>query len=64
MRTSKNITGIRNNRTKVSAAKRCIVAAGVALAILTMAACAPRPSYLSASSAPPMSQCTDFACEQ
>jgi hypothetical protein len=64
MRTSKNIMGIRNDRTKVSAARRPIVAAGLALAILTIAAGAPHPSYAGASSTPPVSKSSDFGCEQ
>jgi hypothetical protein len=64
MRTSKNIMGIRNDRTKMSAARRRIAGAGLALAILAMAVCAPRPSYARRSSAPPVSKCSDFACEQ
>ncbi len=38
MRTSKNIMGIENDRTKLSATKRRIVAVGLALAILAVAA--------------------------
>jgi hypothetical protein len=41
MRTSKNTMGIDNDPTKLSAARRRIVAAGLALAILTVAAGAP-----------------------
>ena len=64
MRTSKDIRGIRNDRTKVSAARRRIVTAGLALGILAIAAGVPHLSRADTSSAPPVSQCTDFACEK
>ena len=64
MRTSKNIMGIRNDRTKVSAARRRISGACFALAILTIAAGATRLTYADTSSPPPVSQCSDFGCEQ
>ena len=65
MRTFKNIMGIRNDRTKVSAARRCIVAAGLALGMLAIAAGVPRLGHADTSpAAPPVSQCSDFACEQ
>ncbi len=64
MRTSKNMMGIRNDCTKVGAARRRIVAVGLALAILAFAAGVPRLSHADTSSAPPVSQCTDFACEK
>ena len=64
MRTSKNVMGIRNDRTKMSTARGRSVAAGVVLAILTMAACAPRPGSVSAGSTPAVSQWSDFGCEQ
>jgi hypothetical protein len=64
MRTSKSIMGIRNDRTRVSAARRRIVAAGLALGILGVAAGVPQLSHAGTSSAPPVSQCSDFACEK
>jgi hypothetical protein len=64
MRTSKNIMGIRNDCTKVHAARRRIVAAGLALGILAIAAGVPHLSHADTSSAPPVKQCTDFACEK
>ena len=63
MRTFKNVMGIRNDRTKVSARRR-IVAAGLALGILAIAAGVPYLSHADTSSAPPVSKCSDFACEQ
>ena len=64
MRTSKSVTGIRNDRTQVSAARRRIVAAGLALGILAIAADVPQLGHAGTSSAPPVSQCSDFACEK
>ena len=64
MRTSKNIIGIRNDRTKVSAARRRIVAAGLALGILALAAGVPHLSQADTASAPPVSQCSNFGCEK
>jgi len=64
MRTSENIIGITNDRTKASAARRRIVAAGLVLGILAIAAGAPHRSHADTSSAPPVSKCSDFACEQ
>jgi hypothetical protein len=63
MRTSKNIMGIGNGRATVSAARRRIVAAGFALGILAITAGVPHRSRADTSSAPPVSQCTDFACQ-
>jgi hypothetical protein len=64
MRTSKNIMGIRNDRTKVALQ-------GVALQLRVSCSPSsrwqsvpPRPSYARVSSSPPVSQCSDFACEQ
>ena len=62
MRTSKNITGIRNDRPKVIAARRRIVAASLALGILAIAAGVPH--HADTPSGPPVSKCSDFACEQ
>ena len=61
MRTSKNIVGIENYRTKLSATKRGIVAVSLALAILAVAA---HVTYAGTSPIPPVGKCTDFACEQ
>ena len=61
MTTSKNN---RRDRATASAVRRRIVAAGVALAILAMAACAPRSGHVDASSTPlGVSRCREFACE-
>ncbi len=64
MRTSKNIMGIENDRTNLSATKRRIVALGLALAILAVAAGAAHATYAGTSPTPPVGKCTDFACEQ
>ena len=64
MRAFRNIMGIRNDRTRVSAARRRIVAAGLALGILAIAAGVPYLSHADTSSAPPVSKCSDFGCEQ
>jgi len=64
MRTSKHIMRIRNDRPKVSTARRRIVAAGVTLGILAIAAGVPHLSHADTSSAPPVSKCSNFACEQ
>jgi len=64
MRTSKNIMGIENDRTKLTATKRRIVAVGLALAILAVAAGAAHVTYAGTSPTPPVGKCTDFACEQ
>ena len=54
----------RLDRATASALGRHIVAAGVALAILAMAACAPRSGHVDPSSTPlGVSQCSEFACE-
>jgi hypothetical protein len=59
--TSKTTT---RERTTASAVRLRIVAAGVALAILAMAACTPRSSHVDASPTPlGVSQCSEFACE-
>jgi hypothetical protein len=64
MRTSKNSMGSRNGRTKVRTARRRNVAVALALGMLAIAAGVPRLSHADTSSAPPVSQCTDFACER
>ena len=61
MTTSQNT---RRDRATASAVKLRIVTAGVALAILAMAACTPRSSHVDASPTPlGVSQCSEFACE-
>jgi len=64
MRTSKNIIGIRNDRTKLSSARRRIVAAGLALGILAIAAGVSHLNHADTPLALPVSKCSDFACEQ
>jgi len=64
MRAFRNIMGIRTERTKVSAASRRIVAAGLALGILAITAGFPHVSHADTSPAPPVSKCSDFGCEQ
>jgi hypothetical protein len=41
-----------------------IVAAGLALGMLAMAAGVPQLGHAGAPSAPPVSKCSDFACKQ
>ncbi len=57
-------TVVKNDHPTVSPARRRIVAAGLALAILTIAAGAPRLTYAGTSSTLPVAKCSDFACEQ
>ena len=64
MRTSKSIVGITNDRAKLSAARRRIIAAGLALAILAGAAGGPHITYAGTSSIPPVSKYTDFGCQE
>ena len=66
MKASENTVGRKTDPTTASAARRRISGACLALAILTTAAGAgaPRPSYAGTSSTPPVSKCSDFACEQ
>ena len=64
MRTSKNIMGIENDRTKLSATKRRIVPVALALAMFAVAAGAAHVTYAGTSPIPPVGKCTDFACEQ
>ena len=53
----------RRDRLTASPVRRRIVAAGVALAILAMAACAPRSGHVDTSSTPlGVSQCSEFGC--
>jgi len=54
----------RNDRTNARAGRRRIVAAGLVLGLLAIAAGVPRLSHADTSSAPPVSQCSDFACEK
>ena len=53
MRAFRNIMGIRTDRTKVSVARRRIVAAGLALGILAITAGVPHVSHADTSPAPP-----------
>ena len=62
MKASRNTVGRKNDPT--NAARRRIAGACLALGILTIAAGAPGPGYVAASSTPPVSKCSDFACEQ
>jgi hypothetical protein len=67
MRTSESVVSITDDRTKLSAARRRIVAAGLALAILAIlagAAGGPLITYAGTSSTPPVSKCTDFGCQE
>jgi hypothetical protein len=64
MRTSKKILGIKNDRTKLSAARRRSAVAGLALATLVIAAGVARPTHADTSSSPPVDECSDFACEK
>ena len=64
MRTSKSIVGITNDRTKLSAARRPIIAAGLVFGILSAAAGGPHVTYAGTSSTPPVSKCTDFGCQE
>jgi hypothetical protein len=65
MNTFKSIMHIENDRTNSRAASRRIVAAGLAVAaVLAVVAAAPRPVHADAAPTPPVSKCSDFACEQ
>ncbi len=64
MRTFKSIVGITNDRTKLSAARRRILAAGLVLGILSAVAGGPHVAYAGTSSSPPVSKCTDFGCQE
>ena len=64
MRTSKRVVTITDDRTKLSAARRRIIAVGLALAILAGAAGGPHITDAGASSTPPVSKCTDFGCQE
>jgi hypothetical protein len=64
MRASENTVGRKNDPTTVSSERRRITGACLALAVLTIAAATSRPSFAGVSSTPPVSKCSDFACEQ
>ncbi len=64
MRTAKNIMTIENDRTKLSATRRRIVAVGLALGILAVAAGAAHVTHAGTLPTPPVSKCSDFGCEQ
>jgi len=57
MKASKNTIGRKDER-------RRIAGAGLMLAILTITAAPLRLSFAGVSSTPPVSKCSDFACEQ
>jgi len=57
MKASKNTIGRKDERHRIAGA--CL-----ALAILTITAAPLRPSFVGVSSTPPVSKCSDFACEQ
>jgi len=57
MKASKNTIGRKDER-------RRIAGAWLALAILAITAAPMRPSFAGVSSTPPVSKCSDFACEQ
>jgi hypothetical protein len=59
MRTSKSVVGITDDRTKLSAAGRRIIAAG----LLAGAAGGPHITY-AGTSTPPVRKCTDFGCQE
>ena len=64
MRTFKSIVGITNDRTKLSSARRRILAASLVLGILSNVAGGPHVTYAGTSSSPPVSKCTDFGCQE
>jgi hypothetical protein len=64
MRTSKKILSIENDRTKPDAARRRCGVVGLALATLVIAAGVANPTRADTSSSPPVSECSDFACEK
>ena len=57
MKASKNTIGRKDERRRIAGA--CL-----ALAILAITAASLRPSFAGVSSTPPVSKCSDFACEQ
>jgi len=50
--------------TKLSAARHRSAVAGLALAILVIAAGVAKPTHADTSSSPPVDECSDFACEK
>jgi hypothetical protein len=64
MKVSKNTVRRKNDSTTARSERRRIASACLALAIVTIAAGALRPSFAGVSSIPPVSKCSDFACEQ
>ena len=64
MRTFKNVMAIENDRAKLSATKRRIVAVGLALGILAVTAGPAQVTHAGTSPTPPVSKCSDFGCEQ
>jgi len=64
MKTFENITGIEKDRANPRAARRRTIAAGIAFAaVLAFAAGARHTTHAAESPAPPVSKCTDFACQ-
>jgi hypothetical protein len=64
MKTSKTILGMEHDRTEPSAARHRTLVAGLSLAILLIAAAVTSPTHAATSSPPPVSECSDFACEK
>ena len=64
MKASKNTVGRKNDSTTVSAARRRIAGAGLALATLVFAAGVANPTHADTSPSPPVDECSDFACEK
>jgi hypothetical protein len=64
MRTSKRILGSTNERTNLSATSRRSLITGLALATLVIAGGVANPTHAGTSSAPPVAECSDFACEK
>jgi hypothetical protein len=64
MRTSKKILSIKYDRTKLSAARRRIAVAGLALATLVIASGVANSTHADTSSSSPVGECSDFACEK
>ena len=64
MSTSKKVLSIKNERTKLSAARHRSAVAGLALATLVIAAGVANRTHADTSSPPPVSECSDFACER
>ena len=64
MKTSKTILGMEHDRTERSTARRRTLVAGLTLATLLFAATVAHPTHSATSSPPPVSECSDFACEK